>query len=50
VHADAVHGVSDQQTAIDLLAAKSEQRSVQRPPGPLIAIDVQSWTGWSAGP
>jgi len=51
VRADGLaHVVSDQQGALDQLAAKYDQYTAQRPPGPVIAIDVQTWTGWSAGP
>ena len=51
VRADGVARViSAGDAAIELLAQKYEQYAAQRPPGPVIAIDVQTWTGWSAGP
>ena len=51
VRADGLaHVVNDDQAAIDLLAKKYDQYATNHPPGPVIAIDVQSWTGWSAGP
>ena len=34
--------------AIELLTARYTQYAQQRPPGPVIAIDVQTWTGWTA--
>ena len=32
--------------ALDLLAAKYEQYRRDRPPGPVIALDVRSWRAW----
>jgi PPOX class probable F420-dependent enzyme len=36
------------EAAIAELAAKYPQYREQPPPGPVIAIDVDSWSGWSA--
>ena len=36
--------------ALELLAARYETYRLQRPPGPLIAIDVARWSGWEASP
>jgi PPOX class probable F420-dependent enzyme len=36
--------------AIDLLAAKYPRHAQLRPPGPVLAVDVTRWTGWSADP
>ncbi len=36
------------EAAIDLLAARYPQYRSQRPHGPVLAIDVQRWSGWSA--
>lgn len=33
---------------LDLLAARYPQYAARRPAGPVIAIDVDRWTGWSA--
>lgn len=35
-------------SAIDLLAAKYPQYRERRPSGPVLAIDVEVWHGWSA--
>jgi PPOX class probable F420-dependent enzyme len=35
--------------ARDLLAARYEQYRVAPPPGPVIAVAVERWSGWSAG-
>jgi len=35
--------------AIGLLAERYPQYRTEPPPGPLIAIDVERWSGWSAG-
>ena len=35
-------------TAIQLLRSKYPQYSLRRPTGPVIAIAVRRWTGWSA--
>lgn len=34
--------------ALDLLAAKYPQYRLQRPPGPVVRIDVERWSEWSA--
>jgi PPOX class probable F420-dependent enzyme len=34
--------------AIELLVGRYEQYSTTRPSGPVIAIDVDRWTGWEA--
>ena len=34
--------------ALELLAARYETYRRQRPPGPLLAIDVARWSGWEA--
>ena len=34
------------ETALDLLAAKYEQYRRDRPPGPVVALDVVRWTAW----
>ena len=36
----------ERERALDLLVSKYQQYSEQRPPGPVIAIDVRSWRGW----
>ncbi|HTT54336.1 MAG TPA: TIGR03668 family PPOX class F420-dependent oxidoreductase [Streptosporangiaceae bacterium] len=33
-----------------LLAARYPQYAAQRPPGPVIAVRVDRWTGWAAAP
>ncbi len=35
-------------TALELLAARYEPYRRERPPGPLLAIDVARWSGWAA--
>jgi PPOX class probable F420-dependent enzyme len=39
---------ADQELAIQLLTGRYPQYVSQRPPGPVIAIDVVRWTGWQA--
>ncbi len=34
--------------AIDALTSKYEQYAESAPPGPVIALEVQRWSGWSA--
>jgi len=34
--------------AVDLLAARYHQYLADRPDGPVIALDVQTWSGWDA--
>jgi PPOX class probable F420-dependent enzyme len=36
------------EAALDLLAGKYEQYSDRRPPGPVLAIQIDEWRGWSA--
>lgn len=36
--------------ALALLVAKYEQYRVQSPAGPVIAIDIEEWRGWSSRP
>lgn len=40
---------SEAVAAIDLLAQKYPQYREARPQGPVVAISVDSWVGWSAG-
>lgn len=42
-------GSREAEEAIDLLAARHRQYRTARPLGPVLAIDVERWTGWSAG-
>jgi len=41
---------SEADHALDLLVARYPQYAGRRPPGPVLAIDVVRWTGWSARP
>jgi len=34
--------------ALSLLAEKYEQYAATAPPGPVLALDVERWSGWSA--
>lgn len=36
----------ERERALDLLAAKYPQYREQRPPGPVIALDVTTWRAW----
>jgi hypothetical protein len=36
--------------ALSLLAAKYEQYRSEPPPGPVIAVGLTEWRGWSASP
>jgi PPOX class probable F420-dependent enzyme len=36
--------------AIELLSAKYPQHAEQPPPGPVLAIEVERWSGWAAAP
>ena len=48
VRADGVASVrGDDPVAIASLAGKYEQYRIKRPSGPVIAVEVQAWTGWS---
>lgn len=37
----------ERERALDLLAAKYEQYRGRRPSGPVLAVDVEEWRGWS---
>jgi hypothetical protein len=39
----------EREDALDALAERYPQYREQRPSGPVLAIDVQRWSGWSAG-
>lgn len=39
---------AEQSAALDLLTARYPQYATQPPPGPILAIDVERWSGWSA--
>ncbi|MCW2492051.1 MAG: pyridoxamine 5-phosphate oxidase-related,FMN-binding protein [Frankiales bacterium] len=41
-------GTHESDRAIDLLAARYQQYREERPVGPVLAIDVERWSGWSA--
>ena len=43
-----VDNTAESERAISLLSNKYPQYRNQRPPGPVLAIDVQRWVGWSA--
>jgi PPOX class probable F420-dependent enzyme len=36
--------------ALAVLVAKYRQYAVEPPPGPVLALDVERWSGWSASP
>ena len=36
--------------AVELLAARYPQHRARRPAGPVLAVDVHRWSGWSAQP
>jgi len=40
--------VGDAPPAVDLLVARYPQYAEQRPQGPLLAVTVTRWSGWSA--
>jgi PPOX class probable F420-dependent enzyme len=40
--------VPEAQGALEALAARYERYRTQPPPGPVLAIDVERWSGWSA--
>lgn len=44
IEADGTEGAA----ALELLAARYETYRRERPPGPLLAIDVTRWSGWAA--
>jgi PPOX class probable F420-dependent enzyme len=39
---------AEAERAIELLTERYDQYLAARPPGPVIAVDVQRWTGWQA--
>ena len=41
-------GDAEGAAALELLAARYERYRREPPPGPLLAIDVSRWSGWSA--
>lgn len=43
-----VEGGDEVAAALRLLAARYPSYAVQPPPGPVIAVDVARWSGWSA--
>jgi hypothetical protein len=36
------------EAALDALGARYEQYAGRRPPGPVMLIEVERWSGWSA--
>lgn len=44
----AVAAGDETRDAIELLSARYRQYETQPPPGPVVAIDVERWSGWSA--
>lgn len=40
----------EQARALSLLAAKYEQYRAEPPPGPVLAVALEEWRGWSAAP
>lgn len=47
-HGGQVHDSTEAEHALDALAAKYPQYRAQRPDGPLLAVEVRGWRGWSA--
>jgi PPOX class probable F420-dependent enzyme len=45
-----LEGGAEHDRALSLLAAKYEQYRAEPPPGPVIAVAVDEWRGWSAAP
>jgi PPOX class probable F420-dependent enzyme len=43
-----VDNTAESERAISLLSDKYPQYRNRRPPGPVLALDVQRWVGWSA--
>jgi hypothetical protein len=39
---------TERDRAIDALAQKYEQYRARRPPGAVLALDIESWRGWAA--
>jgi PPOX class probable F420-dependent enzyme len=51
VRADGSAQVADAtDVAVRLLSERYPQYAAQPPPGPVIAVDVDRWTGWQAAP
>lgn len=46
--AEVIEKGAGHRAAIDLLVGKYEQYDVDRPSGPVIAVTVTRWSGWSA--
>jgi PPOX class probable F420-dependent enzyme len=46
VRVDGSARITDDEAAIDALAAKYDQYRAQRPAGPVIAIDPERWRSW----
>ncbi len=46
--ASIVYDEASMAAPLDLLAARYAQYATRRPAGPVIAIEVDRWTGWSA--
>jgi PPOX class probable F420-dependent enzyme len=47
-HGRQVHDPAEAEDALDLLAAKYPQYRADRPEGPVLAIDIEGYRGWSA--
>jgi PPOX class probable F420-dependent enzyme len=47
--AGAAVGGPDAERGLDLLAAKYRQYRDRRPPGPVVRMTIDRWTGWSGG-
>lgn len=41
-------GVAEARRAVDQLARRYPQHGRERPPGPVLAVDVTRWSAWSA--
>jgi PPOX class probable F420-dependent enzyme len=48
--AEVLDGGDEREHALALLRSKYEQYRAQPPTGPVIAVRVERWTGWSARP
>jgi PPOX class probable F420-dependent enzyme len=44
-----VDDAAEERDALDRLAGRYSQYVLQRPPGPVVAIAVDRWSGWIAG-
>jgi len=42
-------GVAEAREAVGLLVARYSQYREQPPAGPVVAVDVERWSGWAAG-